>query len=223
MRWCTPLLVGNYWQSTSLSIYTWISNNWSIYFSRMFVLPETNKIICRHVDDLILWIQLPDLRQDEGEQQHLMISYQWDEQPTMLKIRDALKKEGYKVWMDVDKLGGSTLEAMAAGIENAAVVLIAVSRKYKQSVNCRSGMMCFSVLPVFRSISQSWMCPCRQGFLQTIWHLWFFRWNLCNEGQGTRIPDALIEIARKIGNTAKWTHGLLNLLLDYIGNVSLRF
>eukprot|EP00794_Sanderia_malayensis_P017066 gene17066-18786_t len=80
-----------------------------------------------------------DLRQDESDDcRHLMISYQWDEQRTMLKVRDALKNEGYKVWMDVDKIGGSTLEAMAGGVENAAAVLVGVSRKYKLSNNCRS-------------------------------------------------------------------------------------
>lgn len=36
-------------------------------------------------------------------------------------------------------LGGSTLEAMSLAIENAAVVLIGMSKKYKESPNCRSG------------------------------------------------------------------------------------
>ena len=57
----------------------------------------------------------------------------------MLRIRDALKNCGYNIWMDVDKIGGSTLQAMASAVENSAAVLIAVSRKYKESANCRSG------------------------------------------------------------------------------------
>ena len=36
-------------------------------------------------------------------------------------------------------MGGSTLEAMAGAVENAAVVLIGVSEKYKLSPNCRTG------------------------------------------------------------------------------------
>ena len=68
-----------------------------------------------------------------------MISYNWEQQPIMLKIRDSLKQQGYKVWMDVDKIGGSTLQAMATAVENSAAILIAVSRKYKESPNCRSG------------------------------------------------------------------------------------
>ena len=37
-----------------------------------------------------------------------MISYQWDAQERMLKLRDELKRDGYKVWMDVEEMGKST-------------------------------------------------------------------------------------------------------------------
>ena len=33
-----------------------------------------------------------------------MISYQWDSKPTMLRVRDRLRKAGHKVWMDIDNL-----------------------------------------------------------------------------------------------------------------------
>ncbi|XP_066297045.1 uncharacterized protein [Branchiostoma lanceolatum] len=68
---------------------------------------------------------------------HVMLSYQWDNQKTVKKIKTALEAKGYKVWMDIDGMGGSTLEAMAGAVENAAVVLICMSRKYKESANCR--------------------------------------------------------------------------------------
>jgi hypothetical protein len=41
--------------------------------------------------------------------------------------------------MDIDNIGGSTLQAMAEAVENAVVVLICYSRKYKESENCRLG------------------------------------------------------------------------------------
>lgn len=41
--------------------------------------------------------------------------------------------------MDVDQMGGSTLEAMAEAVENSIVVLLCYSRKYKESVNTRLG------------------------------------------------------------------------------------
>jgi len=79
-----------------------------------------------------------DLKSEENQCKHVMISYNWEQQPVMLKIRDALKSCGYNVWMDVDKIGGSTLQAMALAVENSAVILVGVSRKYKESANCRS-------------------------------------------------------------------------------------
>ena len=50
-----------------------------------------------------------------------------------------LKNDGYRTWIDVDHMGGSTLEAMAAAVENAAVVLVCACEKYKLSPNCRTG------------------------------------------------------------------------------------
>lgn len=35
---------------------------------------------------------------------HVMISYQWDSKPIMLKVKDKLKDAGYKVWMDVEQM-----------------------------------------------------------------------------------------------------------------------
>ncbi|XP_065072389.1 uncharacterized protein LOC135696802 [Rhopilema esculentum] len=75
---------------------------------------------------------------NNNSSKHVMISYNWGQQPLMLKLRDALKEAGYNVWMDVDKIGGSTLQAMASAVENSAVILVGVSRKYKDSPNCRS-------------------------------------------------------------------------------------
>ena len=36
---------------------------------------------------------------------HVMISYQWNSQERMLKLKDELTKAGYDVWMDVDQMG----------------------------------------------------------------------------------------------------------------------
>ena len=68
-----------------------------------------------------------------------MISYQWDVQQSMIQLKNQLQAKGYKVWMDIDEMGGSTLESMASAVENASVVLVGVSQKYKESPNCRSG------------------------------------------------------------------------------------
>ena len=70
---------------------------------------------------------------------HVMISYQWDVQDTMIVVKNKLQAAGFNVWMDLEQMGGSTLEAMAKAVEDSAVVLVCVSQKYKESPNCRSG------------------------------------------------------------------------------------
>ena len=57
----------------------------------------------------------------------------------MVEVKNKLQAAGYSVWMDLEQMGGSTLEAMANAVENSAVVLLCVSQKYKESANCRSG------------------------------------------------------------------------------------
>ncbi|XP_070554362.1 uncharacterized protein [Ptychodera flava] len=69
---------------------------------------------------------------------HVMISYQWDCQKLVIAIKDRLKAAGFNVWMDIEQMGGSTLEAMAGAVEKAEVVLICMSEKYKDSPSCRS-------------------------------------------------------------------------------------
>ena len=69
---------------------------------------------------------------------HVMISYQWDAQAVLVEVKNKLQASGYRVWMDLEQMGGSTLEAMAKAVENAAVVLVCVSQRYKESPNCRS-------------------------------------------------------------------------------------
>ena len=69
---------------------------------------------------------------------HVMISYQWDSQDVLIEVKNRLQASGYRVWMDLEQMGGSTLEAMAKAVENASVVLVCVSQRYKESPNCRS-------------------------------------------------------------------------------------
>ncbi|XP_022083476.1 uncharacterized protein LOC110975343 isoform X2 [Acanthaster planci] len=73
-----------------------------------------------------------------GNLPHIMISYQWAAQKIVLKVRDLLVNSGYRVWVDVDCMYGSTLQAMAEAVENAEVFLLCISERYKESPNCRT-------------------------------------------------------------------------------------
>ena len=68
----------------------------------------------------------------------IMISYNWGHQETVLEFREALRANGFPVWIDVEQMNGSTLEAMAEAVEGAAVILMCMSKAYQASRNCRS-------------------------------------------------------------------------------------
>ena len=42
--------------------------------------------------------------------------------------------------MDIDQMGGSTLQSMANAVEDAKIVLMCMTQKYKNSPNCRAGI-----------------------------------------------------------------------------------
>ncbi|KAL5013584.1 hypothetical protein ScPMuIL_007854 [Solemya velum] len=92
---------------------------------------ELGQKICGEVDSL----SRHSLDSDTG---HVMISYQWNDQHILIRVRDELRANGFKVWMDIDDMGGSTLQAMADAVEKASVILICMSQKYKDSPNCRA-------------------------------------------------------------------------------------
>ncbi|XP_048253618.1 uncharacterized protein LOC124131333 isoform X2 [Haliotis rufescens] len=79
-----------------------------------------------------------EIRSGGGRKGSVMLSYHWADQQVALKVADSLRKRGYKVWMDIDNMEGSTLQAMAEAVQNASVVLVFMSERYKLSQNCRS-------------------------------------------------------------------------------------
>eukprot|EP01047_Picozoa_sp_COSAG01_P013145 COSAG01_NODE_610_length_14860_cov_222.563647_4_plen_1950_part_00 len=75
---------------------------------------------------------------DDGDAtEHIMLSYNWGHQDVIKRINTALKSRGYVVWIDIEKMQGSTVEAMADAVEDAAVVCFGISQAYKESANCR--------------------------------------------------------------------------------------
>lgn len=71
-----------------------------------------------------------------------MISYNWKHQDKVKKICKSLKNIGHRVWIDVDNMQGSTLDAMDKAVEQAYIVLMCYSSKYKNSDSCRVGECC---------------------------------------------------------------------------------
>ena len=67
----------------------------------------------------------------------VMLSYNWDFQEVIKRINAALKRQRYNVWIDIEKMQGSTVEIMADAVENCAVMCYGVCKAYKESTNCR--------------------------------------------------------------------------------------
>ena len=74
---------------------------------------------------------------DSAEIEHVMISYNWGHQDVIKRLNTALKARDYIVWIDIEKMQGSTVEAMSAAVEECAVMCYGISQAYKESTNCR--------------------------------------------------------------------------------------
>jgi transcriptional regulator NrdR family protein len=68
---------------------------------------------------------------------HIFISYNSESRSICLNIKTFLESIGFKCWIDVENIHGSSIDAMAKGIETASCVLICMTEKYKESNNCR--------------------------------------------------------------------------------------
>lgn len=73
----------------------------------------------------------------EEKSGYVMLSYCWAQQEIILKIASFLKAHKIKIWLDTERMHGSTMEQMAAAVEGATVVLMAISPGYQNSANCR--------------------------------------------------------------------------------------
>jgi hypothetical protein len=69
--------------------------------------------------------------------QHMMLSYCWANQDVIKRIHQALVRRGHTVWIDIEQMQGSTVDAMAEAIDNAYAVVYGISEAYKVSANCR--------------------------------------------------------------------------------------
>ncbi|XP_072239795.1 uncharacterized protein [Leuresthes tenuis] len=69
---------------------------------------------------------------------HIMLSYQWDNQALVKKVYQRLKEAGLPVWMDIEGgVTGNINDAMAAGVEEAAVICPFMTPAYQASRNCK--------------------------------------------------------------------------------------
>ncbi|KAL2098201.1 hypothetical protein ACEWY4_007408 [Coilia grayii] len=69
---------------------------------------------------------------------HVMLSYQWDDQTLVKRVYDRLKEDGFSVWMDIEGgVSGNINDAMAAGVEEAVVMCPFMTPAYQASRSCK--------------------------------------------------------------------------------------
>lgn len=60
---------------------------------------------------------------------HVMLSYQWSSQPTIIRINESLQRRGYATWLDIEHMKGSIMDCMSLAIEGAQVMLYLLHSK----------------------------------------------------------------------------------------------
>lgn len=72
----------------------------------------------------------------------MFLSYQWDFQEEVLKIKENLEKAGFKCFMDVGQMGGGNMlyQKIDQAIRNAKVVIACVTPKFVVSHYCNREM-----------------------------------------------------------------------------------
>ncbi len=76
--------------------------------------------------------------QSNETKNHVMISYNSKSRDLCSLIKSQLESNDHSVWIDFEKISGSSLESMATAIEGCKCMLICMSEKYKESPNCRA-------------------------------------------------------------------------------------
>ena len=73
----------------------------------------------------------------ENEKWDIMVSYNWRTGKECANdLYKVLTKNGYKVWIDDQNMGGDLGREMARGVANSTIVLLLISEEYENSHNC---------------------------------------------------------------------------------------
>jgi len=94
-----------------------------------------------HADRILMELGKLKLRQilDGDDKTHVFLSHNWGtgnaNHTRVMRVNEELKKRGLVTWMDTERMEGSTLDAMANGIDNTCVVIVFITSAYRDKVN----------------------------------------------------------------------------------------
>jgi len=76
----------------------------------------------------------------EIKNNHIMFSYSWKQMNQVRHIYDLIDNEFISVnkWIDINKMCGNILDAMNDAVENSFLIIVFLSKDYKNSKNCKT-------------------------------------------------------------------------------------
>ena len=74
---------------------------------------------------------------DKKNDFRVMLSYCWNDQSTVLKLKEILDKHDIPYWIDVENMQGDVIDCMADAVESSTIILCCVSTSYFKSGPCR--------------------------------------------------------------------------------------
>ncbi|KAJ3119487.1 hypothetical protein HK098_005400 [Nowakowskiella sp. JEL0407] len=75
--------------------------------------------------------------EQQAEKFDVMLSYNWGHQPLVVRMRDALRKRGLEVWMDVEEMSGNVYAKMSEAVLSSKVIVSCLTHAYERSFNCK--------------------------------------------------------------------------------------
>lgn len=77
---------------------------------------------------------------DNTKKKHIMFSYSWKQKGRVRHIYDIITNNYPDIltWIDINQMQGNMLEAMGDAVENSFLVLVFLSKDYKNSKNCKT-------------------------------------------------------------------------------------
>ena len=110
---------------------------------------------------------------------HAFLSYQWDVQEQVMKIKNLLNEKQILCWMDIDGgMKNDIYDSMAEGLQSAACVICFMSQAYQDSANCKlelkfaqqSGVPIIPVMMQANFAAKGWLAILTAGSIWTPMH-----------------------------------------------------
>lgn len=86
--------------------------------------------------------EIDEKNEKDEKKNHIMFSYSWNQKHQARHIYDLIENDDYfcdvPKWIDINKMSGNIMEAMNDAVENSFLIIIFLSKDYKNSKNCKT-------------------------------------------------------------------------------------